>query len=58
MLDKLQELKEKMILNFYKNKSNYFDEAVYRRTSNTFQFEENPFAKKAHVIDKNLPKYL
>ena len=49
MIDKLQQLKDKSKLSFYQTISIYFDEIGYR-SSNTFQFKEDPFAKNAQGI--------
>ena len=48
MINKLQELKRKTklkVYNFYKNRSNYFDNMNIR-------MDENPFAKNAQRISK------
>ena len=45
MIDKLQELKRKTILMFYKNISNYYDNLNIR-------FDEDPFAKNVQGISK------
>ena len=45
MINKLQELKGKTQLKFYKNKSNYYDNMNIR-------FNEEPFAKDAQGISK------
>ena len=49
---KLQSLKGRTKLKFYKNISNYCDEVNNRRHSGTFQFEEDPFSKSAEGIWK------
>ena len=48
MINKLQNLKGKTKLKFYKNISNYYDE----RNIENFNFEEHPFAKDAQSIGK------
>ena len=45
MLNKLQQLKGKTKLKFYKNISNYYDNMIKR-------FDEDPFAKNAQSIGK------
>ena len=45
MIDKLQQLKGKTKLKFYKNKSNYYDNMNIR-------FDKEPFAKNAQRISK------
>ena len=48
MDNKLQELKEKTKIKFYKNISNYYDEMKIRK----FQTQEDPFAKNAQSFGK------
>ena len=48
VIDKLQTLKGKTKLKFYKNISNYYDEMVNKNV----RFEEDPFAKNAQGIGK------
>ena len=48
MINKLQSLKGKTKLKFYKNISNYFEEV----NNKNFRFEEHPFAKNAQGIGK------
>ena len=48
MIDKLQSLKGKTKLKFYKNINNYYDEMVNKN----FRFGEDPFAKNAQGIAK------
>ena len=48
LIKKLQELKGKTKLKFYKNLSNYYDEMNIRN----FKFEEDPFSKNAQGISK------
>ena len=48
MIDKLQQLKGKTKLKFYKNISNYYIE----RKNKNFQTQQDPFAKKAQGISK------
>ena len=50
MIDKLQQLKGKTQLKFYKNISNYYDNMNIR-------FDEDPFAKNAQGISKIYLKY-
>ena len=45
MINKLQLLKCKTKLKFYKNFSSYYDEMNIRRQSGNSQFEEDPFSK-------------
>ena len=52
MIIKLQLLKIKIKLIFYKNITNYYDEMNIRRHSGTFQFEEDPFSKNVQSIGK------
>ena len=51
MIDKLQQLKGKTKLKFYKNISNYYDNMNIR-------FDEDPFAKNAEGISKIYLKVL
>ena len=55
MTNKLQELNGKS-LQLYQNVSNSFDEKIYRKRSNVFQFEETPLAKYVRVINRTLNK--
>ena len=48
MINKLQQLKGKIKLKFYKNLSNYYDEMKHRN----FQIQEDTFAKNAQGISK------
>ena len=48
MINKLESLKCKTKLKFYKNISKYYDEMNIR----TFKFEEDPFSKNAQGIRK------
>ena len=52
MINKLQSLKVKTKINFYKNISNYYNEMNIRRQSGIFQFEEGPFSKNVEGISK------
>ena len=52
MIGKMQDLKSESKLKFCQTISKYYDKMNYRRQSNTFQFEENPFAKNADIIGK------
>ena len=54
MINKLQSLKGKTKLKFYKNISNYYDEM----NNKNFRFEEDPFAKNAQVIGKTYHEVL
>ena len=54
MIIKLQELKGKTKLNFYKNISNYYNELK----NTNFQTQEDPFAKNAPGISKNYHELL
>ena len=49
---KLQLLKGKSKLKFYKKMNNYYDEMKYRRQNGSFQFEEDSFSKDAQGISK------
>ena len=55
--NKLQSLKGKTKLNFYKILSNYSDELKNRRQGGTFQFEKDPFSKNVQSIEKFIMKY-
>ena len=48
MIDKLQQLKCKSKLKFYKNKSNYYKEMK----NINFQFQEDPFSRNAQGLVK------
>ena len=48
IIDKLQELKGKAKLKFYKNISNYYDEMNIKN----FNFEQDTFSKNAEGISK------
>ena len=48
MINKLQELKRKTNLNFYKNISNYYKEMKDKK----FQTQQDPFARNAQGINK------
>ena len=50
MINKLQQLKCKTNVKFYKNKSNYYDEMSIKN----FRFEEDLFSKNAQSISKVL----
>ena len=52
MKKKLQMLKSKIKLKFYRNLSNYYDKMNIRKQSGAFQFEEDPFSKTAQSIRK------
>ena len=52
MIIKIQSLKGKTKLNFYKNLSNYYDEMNIRRQNGNFQFEEDLSSKNAQGIGK------
>ena len=54
MIDKLQSLKGKTKLKFYKNISNYYDEMNIKN----FRYDEDPFAKNAEGIAKNYHEVL
>ena len=54
MIDKLQSLKGKTKLKFYKNINNYYTEMKNRN----FQTQEDPFAKNAQGISKIYPEVL
>ena len=43
MIDKLQQLKGKTKLNFYKNINNYYEEMKHKN----FHTQEDPFSKKS-----------
>ena len=49
---KLQSLKGRTKLNFYKNISYYYDEKNLIRQKDTFQFEKDSFSKNAEGISK------
>ena len=49
----LESVKGQSKLKFYQNLSNFYDEMICWRRSNTFQFEEDPFADKAERISQN-----
>ena len=57
MIDKLQELKGKSNWKFYQNISDYYDQRDYMR-SNTFPFEEDPFAVKDGGISETYQEAL
>ena len=46
----MQNLEWKTRLKLHKNRGNYYDQKNYKRPSNTFMFEEDPFSKGAQVI--------
>ena len=52
MIKKIQSLKGKIKLKFYKNVSKYYDEMNVRRQRGNFECEEDPFSKNAKGIDK------
>ena len=52
MINKIQQLKGKTKLKFYKIISNYYEEMNIRRQSDTFQFEQDPFSKNVQGISK------
>ena len=52
MINKLQQLKGKTKLKFYRNISNFYDEMNIRRQSGTFHFEEIHFSKNVQSIGK------
>ena len=45
-------MKGKTKLKFYRDPSNYYDEMNIRRQNGKFQFEEDPFSKRAQDISK------
>ena len=49
MIDKLQQLKDKTILNFCKNKSNF---CIEMKRKNIQTYQQDPFAKNAQGISK------
>ena len=55
MINKLQNLKGKTKLKFYKNISNYYDEMKYKNFQTQ---EEDPFAKNAQGISKIYPEVI
>ena len=57
MIDKIQQLKGKIKLNFYKIINLYYEEMNIRRQSGIFQFEEDPFSKNVQGIGKIIMKY-
>ena len=54
MINRLQQLKGKINLNFYENIRNYYDEMKHKN----FQTQEDPFVKKAQSLSKSYLKYL
>ena len=54
MINKLQSLKGKTNLKFYKNISNYFTET---KNKNFETYQQDPFAKNANGISKIIMKY-
>ena len=52
MINKLQSLKRKTKLKFYKKISKYCDEMNIRRQSGFFQLEEDPFSKDVQAFGK------
>ena len=53
MINKLQQLKGKTKLKFFKNITNYYDEMKLKK----FQTQEGPFRKKLKVLIKFIKKY-
>ena len=51
-MNKLQSLKGKTKLKFYKNISNYYDEVNIRKEIGKFQFEEDPFSKGVQGVGR------
>ena len=52
MINKLQSLKNKTNLDFYRNISHYYDEMNNRRQSGNFQFEVDPFSEIVQSVGK------
>ena len=52
LINKLQSLKGKTKLKFFRSISDYYDEMNIRRQSGTFQFEGDPFSKGVQGIGK------
>ena len=52
IINRLQELKGKTKLKFYRSINIYYDEMNNRRQNNSFQFEEDPFSKNVQGIEK------
>ena len=52
MIRKLQQLKGKTKLKFYKNVSNYYNGMNIKKQSGNFQFEKEAFSKNVQVIGK------
>ena len=52
MINKLQSLKGKTKLKFYKNISNYYNEMNIRRQSGNFRFEGDLLVKMLNVFGK------
>ena len=58
LINQFQQLKGKTKLKFYQNISNYFDKRNFRRQSDTFQFEQDPFSKHVEGIGKSFHEVL
>ena len=58
MINKLQELKGKTKLKFYRNVGKFNDKMKYKRQINKFQFEEDPFSKDGRGISKTYNEVL
>ena len=58
MINKLQSLKGKTKLKFYKVLKIYYDEMSIRRQSRNFLFEEDPFSENVQVIGKSYHEVL
>ena len=56
-INKLQSLKGKTKLKFYKNLSKFYDEMNIRRQSGNFQLEEDPSSRMFEVLEKIIMKY-
>ena len=50
IINKLQDLKEKINLHFHRKNTEYYDQRNYMRQGGYSQFEENPFAKNAEGV--------
>ena len=56
-INKLQSLKGKTKLKFYKNLSKFYDQMSIRRQSGNFQIEEDPSSRMFEVLEKKIMKY-
>ena len=56
MINKLQQLKVKTKLRFYRSINIHYDEMIYRRQIGYFQFEDDPFIRIAQCIAKIMHK--